>query len=53
MPRPTCHIGVLATHMFYDARNDTHIAMNFHSTREMVRSFRSLIVIEQLLEKTR
>jgi D-alanyl-D-alanine carboxypeptidase len=53
MPRPTGHIGVLATHMFYDGRNDTHIAMNFHSTREMVRSFRTLIVIEQLLEKTR
>jgi hypothetical protein len=26
---------------------------NFHSTREMVRSFTTLIVIEQLLEKTR
>jgi D-alanyl-D-alanine carboxypeptidase len=52
MPRPTGHIGVLATHMFYDARNDTHIAMNFHSTREMVRSFKTLIVIEQLLEKS-
>ena len=53
MPRPTGHIGVLATHMFYDARNDTHIAMNFHSTHEMVRSFKTLIVIEQLLEKAR
>ncbi|MEQ1736433.1 MAG: serine hydrolase domain-containing protein [Rhodoglobus sp.] len=52
MPRPTGHIGVLATHMFYDADNDTHFAMNFHSTREMVRSFKTLIFIEQLLAKT-
>ncbi len=53
MPRPTGHIGVLSTHMFYDAENDTHIAMNFHSTREMVRSFKTLIKIEQVLQKTR
>ena len=52
MPRPTGHIGVLATHMFYDARNDAHIAMNFHSTREMVRSFKTLIVIERLLTRS-
>ncbi|TDW31096.1 serine hydrolase domain-containing protein [Cryobacterium psychrophilum] len=48
-PSPTGHIGVLGTHMFYDAVHDAHIVMNFHSTREMVRSFRTLIRIEQLL----
>ncbi|MCY7324956.1 MAG: beta-lactamase family protein [Microbacteriaceae bacterium] len=50
-PRPTGHIGVLGTHMFHDAVNDAHIVMNFHSTREMVRSFRTLIRIEQLLRR--
>jgi len=49
LARPTGHIGVLGTHMFYDAVNDAHIVMNFHSTAEMVRSFRTLIRIEQLL----
>lgn len=51
MPRPTGHIGSLSTHMFYDATHDTHIALNFHSTREMVRSFKTLIVIEQQLAR--
>ncbi len=50
-PRPTGHIGVLGTHMFYDAVNDAPIVMNFHSTSEMVRSFRTLIRIEQLLRR--
>ncbi|AZC13207.1 serine hydrolase domain-containing protein [Microbacterium sp. ABRD28] len=48
-PRPTGHIGVLATHVFHDATHDAHIVMNFGSTREMVRSFRTLIDIERLL----
>lgn len=50
-PRPTGHIGVLGTHMFYDAVNDAHIVLNFHSTSQMVRSFRTLIRIEQLLKR--
>lgn len=52
LPRPVGHIGILATHLFYDPRNDVHIAMNFGSTREMTRSFKSLIRIEQLLDRT-
>lgn len=51
--RPTGHIGVLATHAFYDENLDTHIVMNFHSTAQMTRSFRSLIAIEQLLRRLR
>lgn len=49
LPTPTGHIGVLATHMFYDEVNNAHIIMNFGSTAEMVRSFRTLIQIESLL----
>lgn len=48
-PRPVGHIGILATHLFYDAENDAHIVLNFGSTREMSRSFRTLIRIEQVL----
>ncbi len=43
MPHPVGHIGVTATHMFVDPERDLHVAMNFHSTREMVRSFRAHI----------
>jgi len=50
-PRPTGHIGVLGTHMFYAAVNDARIVMDFHSTAEMVRIFRTLIRIEQLLRR--
>jgi len=51
MPRPVGHIGVLGTHLFYDAVNDAHIVMNFGGTTEMVRSFRTLIQIEQELKR--
>jgi len=51
MPRPVGHIGILGTHLFYDAVNDAHIVMNFGGTSEMVRSFRTLIQIEQELKK--
>jgi hypothetical protein len=37
----------------YDARNDAHIIMNFGSTTEIVRSFRTLIRIEGLLHSGR
>jgi len=51
LPRPVGHIGVLATHMFFDPVNRAHIVMNFGSTREMVRSFRTLTQIETLLTR--
>lgn len=51
MPRPVGHIGILGTHLFYDAVHDAHIVMNFGGTTEMVRSFRTLIQIEQELKK--
>lgn len=53
MPRPVGHIGVLGTHLFYDPVHDAHIVMNFGGTTEMVRSFRTLIQIEQELKRAR
>ena len=51
MPRPVGHIGNLATHLFHDPVHDADIVLNFASTREMVRSFRTLITIEQELQR--
>ena len=51
LPRPVGHIGVLATHLFHDPVHDAHIVLNFASTREMTRSFRTLIRIEQELQR--
>lgn len=48
MPSPVGHIGVTATHMFTFPARDLHIAMNFHSTREMVRSFRTHIELVRI-----
>jgi len=44
-PRVTGHIGVLATHMFYDELTETHIIMNFGNTAHMTASFKALIEI--------
>ncbi|GAA1055340.1 hypothetical protein GCM10017608_24610 [Agromyces luteolus] len=49
LPRPTGHIGVLATHVFHDPVHDADIVLNFASTREMRRSFMTLIEIERAL----
>ncbi len=51
LPRPVGHIGVLATHLFHDPVHDADIVLNFASTREMTRSFRTLIRIEQELQR--
>lgn len=53
LPRLRGHIGVLATHMFYDPEADAHIVMNFGSTHAMVRSFKALIEIVGALRKLR
>ncbi len=52
MPRPVGHIGVTSTHLFVDPGRGLHIAMNFHSTREMLRSFRVHIAIVREALKT-
>ncbi len=51
LPKVKGHIGILSTHMFYDAVNDAHIIMNFGDNQRMVQSFRALIEIENILLK--
>lgn len=53
LPRVRGHIGILATHMFYDPSTDTHIIMNFGDNRSMVNSFKALIEIESTLQRIR
>lgn len=49
MPRPVGHLGITAAHAFAVPELGIHIAMNFHSTREMVRSFRVQITLMRRL----
>lgn len=45
-PRPVGHLGSLGTYLFHDRERGTHLAMNFHSRREISRSIRAAIAIE-------
>ncbi|WP_162564267.1 MULTISPECIES: serine hydrolase domain-containing protein [Microbacterium] len=49
LPRPVGHLGVTAVHAFTAPELGIHLAINMHSTREMVRSFRLHIRLMQLL----
>ena len=51
LPRVKGHIGILATHMFYDPVNDAHVIMNLGDNKRMVASFRALIEIENALQR--
>ena len=51
LPKVKGHIGILATHMFYDPSKDVHIILNFGSNTRMVESFKALIEIENLLQR--
>lgn len=51
LPRPVGHIGVLGTHAFIDPATGAAVALNFHSTREMVNSFQAHIRIQQGLAR--
>lgn len=51
LPRPVGHIGVLGTHAFIDQRTGATVALNYHSTREMVASFQGHIRIQQGLAR--
>lgn len=53
LPRLYGHIGILATHLFYDPVNEAHIVLNFGATGRMVHSFQALIQIENLLQRVR
>lgn len=48
-PRLQGHIGVTATHLFHDPVHDADVVLNFGSTREMTRSFRTLFEVVRLL----
>lgn len=43
MPHPVGHIGVTGAHLFVFPEQGVRIVLNFHSTREMLRSFRTHI----------
>lgn len=49
LPRLIGHLGVTGVHAFTAPELGLRIAMNFHSTREMVRSFRVHIRLVQLV----
>jgi D-alanyl-D-alanine carboxypeptidase len=51
LPRVKGHIGILSTHLFYDPSNDAHIIMNFGDNKSMVDSFKTLIEIENTLQR--
>lgn len=51
LPKVTGHIGILATHLFYDPVKDAYIIMNFGSNTHMVDSFKALIEIESVLQR--
>lgn len=51
LPRVVGHIGVLSTHLFYDASTETYIVMNFGSDTKMVDSFKALIEILNTLKR--
>ena len=49
LPRVKGHIGILATHLFYDPVSESHIVMNFGDNTRMVESFKALIDIQNHL----
>jgi D-alanyl-D-alanine carboxypeptidase len=51
LPRIKGHIGILATHLFYDPTREAHILLNFGDNKRMVQSFRALIEIENRLQR--
>ena len=51
LPRLRGHLGILATHAWYDPDSDTEIVLNFHSTRQLTASFRLLTALMQTLRR--
>ena len=49
LPRLKGHIGILATHLYYDPLHDAHIALNFGDAGRMVESFQALIEVMNVL----
>ncbi len=54
LPRTTGHLGVTGVHLFAAPEAGITLAMNFHSTREMLRSFRVHIrLLQQVARGTK
>lgn len=51
LPDVTGHIGVTATHLFYDVTTGTHVILNFGSTSQMENSFKALIEILSVVNR--
>lgn len=51
LPRPIGHLGVTAAHAFTAPERGIRLVLNFHSTREMLRSFRVHVRIVQLVAR--
>lgn len=51
LPEPVGGLGAFATHMFYYPKQRAHVVLNFHSTRQMRKSFQAHIRIAQLIAK--
>jgi len=51
LPKVKGHIGILATHMFYDPTKEAHILVNFGDNTRMIESFQALIQIESTLQR--
>ncbi len=53
LPKVKGHIGILATHLFYDPVSQAHVIMNFGDNTRMVESFKALIEIENVIQRLR
>ena len=51
LPQPVGGLGFFATQMFHYPEQDAHVVLNFHSNREMNRSFMTHLNIVRLLSK--
>ncbi|MGO0575885.1 serine hydrolase domain-containing protein [Ornithinimicrobium panacihumi] len=49
LPEPVGGLGLTAAHAFYYPDHDAHVVLNYHSTREMNRSFEAHIAVARAL----
>ncbi|MNR54975.1 hypothetical protein D3C85_1752620 [compost metagenome] len=51
LPRLQGHSGILGTQMFSHPESDTHIVMNFGSSKAVVKSFKAMIEVVMTLKR--
>ncbi len=51
LPESLGHLGILATHLWYEPLTDTYIIMNYGSNAQLETSFRDLITLETTLRR--